>query len=232
METQMNIPGVLSQWLSIFLATSLLVLFATEGIASTVNFNNPGTVTNGYSIYDYQIAQKTQLKIDFSGTLPVSLNMYYSLTEDEFFAFKLINSTGISVNKVFLEFAKPEGESFETTPFFVPWVFSFYDKNDQLRVDWADVQINETDNIVGLDIPFLENSEWHANETAYFFLNWDGFHNSKVNWTFYIDLNEREINNEVDIIATPIPAAIWLFGAGLVGIVVFPHRKKKGHDDG
>ena len=221
----MKISNLLNQRFSVFFV-SLLVLFATECIASTVNFNDPGTVTNGYSIYDYEIDQRTQLKIDFSGTLAVSLNMNYALVTDEYFAFKLINSTGITVNKVFFEFAKPEGEKFDTTPFFIPWVFSFYDKNDLLTVDWVNVLITGTDNIVGLDIPFLENREWYADETAYFFLNWDDFHNSRVNWTLNIDLNERD---QIDgIVSAPIPSAVWLFGSGLVGLIVFPRRKNKG----
>ena len=78
-----------------------LVLIPGESRAAKIDFDDPLTITNGYTIIEYDRKNKTQLGIDFTDTKGVSLSMDYStlsmghsISVDEYFAFKLKNSTG------------------------------------------------------------------------------------------------------------------------------------------
>lgn len=73
-----------------------------------------------------------------------------------------------------------------------------------LRINWHNAPINST--ISGLVISGIDNIDttWRA---------WDSITQQQISGTFTIE-------------AVPVPAAVWLFGSGLIGLVGFAKRKK------
>lgn len=54
-------------------------------------------------------------------------------------------------------------------------------------------------------------------------LSGNGFNSTGVNWTF--SANDLGSSYSMTITAVPVPAAVWLFGSGLLGLVGVARRK-------
>jgi hypothetical protein len=208
------------------LAVPLSLSSAGTAYSATVDFDNPMTITNGYSITDYRVRGKTQLGVDFTGETGVWLSMDSSsslATVDEYFAFKLENSSGVVVDKISFEFIKPNGEDLYNKPHAFEWASSLYgDRGMEYSVG-----LLETENSVRVEMTFVEGAEWYAGEIVYLTQNWDLFnYPGRVDWLLNIDLNEKDNNNP--LISTPIPGAVWLLGSGLICLFAVSRRKQKG----
>ena len=55
-------------------------------------------------------------------------------------------------------------------------------------------------------------------------LSADGFENTPANWTFSSQLS-GSYSMTVSTVVIPVPAAVWLFGSGLIGLVGVARRK-------
>lgn len=198
--------------------------------ASVVDFNNPKTITNGYTVTSNNNAQITKVTVDFTSTTGTVLAMDINpappalpASKDEFFSFTLLNNTGNAINNLRLQFIKPADLTFFHTPVLFWWAASVHDTALDLEVDWNSVEIVETGSAVSVNLPFLERGRWNKGDYLNMNLNWDNFnYPTKTNWLLVIDPEESDFSNlafDADaVVQTPIPAAVWLFASGIFGL--------------
>lgn len=220
MEHRLNKSGC-STLLAAVLAGPL-VLLPIGSHAASIAFDDPMTILYGNTIIGN--GKHTQLDMDFTAPQGVLLAMDAgSAPGDEYFAFRMKNSTGITVEKLSIAFIKPAGAVFTNTPSYNAWSVSVLDKWGRVEVDQYNLNIVETPNSVRVELPFLPGAEWYSGQTVYLTQYWNSFNSPRADWLLDINLNDTS-----RLIANPLPAAVWLFGSGLAGLLVVAVRKRAG----
>lgn len=248
MDSSNNNKRLIRRWMAPAALCIALGLHApTAVLASWVDFDNPLTVTNGYTVVDrmdpFDPFGGTSFQIDFTGTIGVWLAMearhsYYGgyAPVNEHFSFFMRNMTGETINKVSLEFRKPDEVPFTSTPESFYWATSIVDQWSsaswgQVQIDWSTMQLIETESSVRAELSFQSGHQWEPGVNVYFNLAWNQFNYPRADWLLNIDLNEIDLNDPtvpvMPSIETPIPAAVWLFGGSLLGILAIGGRRRR-----
>lgn len=206
--------------------------------ASIVDFDDPKTITNGYTVTSNNDAFITKVTVDFTNTKGVVLAMDVNpappalpAPRDEFFSFRLLNNTGKAINNLWVQFVKPASQTFNNIPHRFWWANSVHDTTFDLEVDWNSVEIVGTGSAVSVNLPFLESGKWHKGDFLNMTLPWDYFnYPTKTDWLLVIDPEEPDFSDlafDTDVVVqTPIPAAGWLFASGIFGCWGLSRKRK------
>lgn len=226
----------------IYIISILIVplgLFSGEIGAATIDriLHSDGATTVDDSATDPTFT--TVLSVEFNGTtegLWLDMNENSSTTQESL-KIKIRNNTNVAVNRLEVEVVKPNGEPIGSLAplFFLGGALTII--NPTINPSFSGVVTSTSSHRIGWDINDLPSGQGGNSDLALLLKVpgiWNGFEIGNHDWWLNINLNNDPTDlgfdtifaNDTQVVSTPIPGAIWLFGSGLLGLLVRPRRTR------